>query len=159
MFPENWNHPKIKTRLFPLCLFRRDKLPRQVHPAEMIIRGKPLEHLWAPAPHCVRLSSLIDTNLSATPPLLFCRSCSVPLCQTEEQDFSGKRSYLDINKKFLRRQRQPSETSPGGNWRRYGVAYTSDPTPHQSAFSPNGFCPCAKGPDGWLPLWARTVSK
>ena len=63
------------------------------------------------------------------------------------------------NKKFLRRQRQPSETSSGGNWRRYGVAYTSDPTPHQSAFSPNGFCPCAKGPDGWLPLWARTVSK
>ena len=100
MFPENWNHPKIKTRLFPLCLFRRDKLPRQVHPAEMIIRGKPLEHLWAPAPHCVRLSSLIDTNLSATPPLLFCRSCSVPLCQAEEQDFSGKRSYLDITLKI-----------------------------------------------------------
>ncbi len=100
MFPENWNHPKIKTRLFPLCLFRRDKLPRQVHPAEMIIRGKPLEHLWAPAPHCVRLSSLIDTNLSATPPLLFCRSCSVPLCQTAEQNFSGKRSYLDITLKI-----------------------------------------------------------
>lgn len=100
MFPENWNHPKIKTRLFPLCLFRRDKLPRQVHPAEMIIRGKPLEHLWAPAPHCVRLSSLINTNLSATPPLLFCRSCSVPLCQTAEQNFSGKRSYLDITLKI-----------------------------------------------------------
>ena len=84
MFPENWNHPKIKTRLFPLCLFRRDKLPRQVHPAEMIIRGKPLEHLWAPAPHCVRLSSLIDTNLSATPPLvlpqLLCSS--MPNCGT-----------------------------------------------------------------------------
>lgn len=100
MFPENWNHPKIKTRLFPLCLFRWGKLPRQVHPAEMIIRGKPLEHLWAPVPHGVRLSSLIDTDLSATPPLLFCRTCSVPLCQAAEQDFSDKKSYFDITLKI-----------------------------------------------------------
>ena len=162
MFPENWNHPKIKTRLFPLCLFRRDKLPRQVHPAEMIIRGKPLEHLWAPAPHCVRLSSLIDTNLSATSPLLFCRSCSVPVCQTAEQNFSGKRSYLDITLKIKSSsgdsvslpKHHLAETGEDTAWH-----HASDPTPHQSAFSPNGFCPCAKGPDGWLPLWARTVSK
>lgn len=162
MFPENWNHPKIKTRLFPLCLFRRDKLPRQVHPAEMIIRGKPLEHLWAPAPHCVRLSSLIDTNLSATPPLLFCRSCSVPLCQAEEQDFSGKRSYLDITLK-IKSSSGDSVSLPKHHLRklakiRRGIHLRSH-TPSTRLFPQQGFCPCAKGPDGWLPLWQRTVSK
>ena len=42
----------------------------------------------------------IDTNLSATPPLLFCRTCSVPLCQAAEQDFSDKKSYFDITLKI-----------------------------------------------------------
>ena len=82
-----------------------------------------------------------------SPSFDFCRICSVPLCQAAEQDFSDKKSYFDItfkNKKFLRRQRQPPETSSGGNRRRYGVAYTFDPTPHQSVFSPNGFLPMRK---------------
>lgn len=148
MFPENWNHPKIKTRLFALCLFRRDKLPRQVHPAEMIIRGKPLEHLWAPAPHCVRLSSLIDTNLSATPPLLFCRSCSVPLCQTAEQNFSGKRSYLDITLK-IKSSSGDSVSLPKHHLAETGedTAWHTPPIPHpiNPPFPPTVFAHAQKG--------------
>ena len=102
----------------------------------MIIRGKPLEHLWAPVPHGVRLSSLIDTDLSATPPLLFCRTCSVPLCQAAEQDFSDKKSYFDITLKIK------SSSGDSVSLPKHHLAETGEDTA-----------------DGWLPLWARTVSK
>lgn len=100
MFPENWNHPKIKTRLFPLCLFRRDKLPptgssgRDDNPRKAtrtpVGPRSALREAFLPYRHEPVCNS----------PSLFCRSCSVPLCQAEEQDFSGKRSYLDITLKI-----------------------------------------------------------